>query len=496
VESLEEATKHRVARLGSIATELLGLVKKDSETRSAKKHWRMVHDYITASRANLLAIALQSARANAQEMQPPPVPALEFELVHTELLYRPSAVEVMDGMLGHTEASYPGSAGADALVEILLRYHPRITHDDVVVKIGIAGGDGTVHHCLLAWIHILLYRYDLLQGIKVQFYLLPCGANNMLASHLAMHDVWFGGMVMSAVQSPLSLVPMLSAKGGGGGGGHKIKDKEKKQAPGANIQRKSFTGFRGDGDKGKASYQQEYKQVLPNQLLQLQVQNYFREADIAMPISVFVCEGWSGSGKKQFQHHLPFCCRMELGLTAYLADTCFKHSSSGTPNPGVARPNNLQPNDSRLEEQKYKYKLEAALSLNEVDMCGIENTTQTLHPARSFLQLNLCNVATPADQGLQPDPTSDNMMVQVIESDWYLKGRRGRRPPVEDFSNAPCYRAAKLQIDAQDSLNPFNILLDGELYGPFFKVRIYPCRLPGARADTARFPVMASMEMN
>ena len=40
---------------------------------------------------------------------------------------------------------------------------------------------------------------------------------------------------------------------------------------------------------------------------------------------------------------------------------------------------------------------------------------------------------------------------------------------------APCFRTNKLQIESPRK-NPFKILLDGELYGPFYRIKAAPCQ--------------------
>ena len=66
---------------------------------------------------------------------------------------------------------------------------------------------------------------------------------------------------------------------------------------------------------------------------------------------------------------------------------------------------------------------------------------------------------------------------------------------VGDPGMCESYRAARVQIDAQDTSKPFHVVLDGELYGPFTRIRLYPCRLPGVRSELVTFPIATTWHM-
>ena len=53
-----------------------------------------------------------------------------------------------------------------------------------------------------------------------------------------------------------------------------------------------------------------------------------------------------------------------------------------------------------------------------------------------------------------------------------------------------CAGTNKLQVETLERHHHFSILLDGEIYGPFYRVRITPCKIPHMRGETLKLPVM------
>lgn len=67
---------------------------------------------------------------------------------------------------------------------------------------------------------------------------------------------------------------------------------------------------------------------------------------------------------------------------------------------------------------------------------------------------------------------------------------------VDDLlDGSSCYHSNKLVVEASDFAKPFHVLLDGEVYGPFYRIRITPCRSPKNRSEILRFPVMTYLPL-
>ncbi len=87
--------------------------------------------------------------------------------------------------------------------------------------------------------------------------------------------------------------------------------------------------------------------------------------------------------------------------------------------------------------------------------------------------------------------------VNMVDLDWSVAKKRFNinsksttEVHVDDlFPECPSFRASKLQIDAGSSGKQFHVLLDGELFGPFFRVRFSPLRISHAQSPPVTFPV-------
>ena len=142
-----------------------------------------------------------------------------------------------------------------------------------------------------------------------------------------------------------------------------------------------------------------------------------------------------------------------------------------------------------FEQALLKYQLEVSLSFTQVDLQGNEVTNSVMSPAQGFTSISVFNLPRSTDSGRLCDPRSEFLDVSVAEYETVYKSRK-RIKCFDDLSFCQMYHTNKLQIEALERHHAFSIMLDGECYGPFYRVRITPCKIPQMRGETLKLPCM------
>jgi hypothetical protein len=235
-----------------------------------------------------------------------------------------------------------------------------VSHERVVVRVGIAGGDGTVRdaasgcvpcalpstcicpgfpltcmpsfcrpfahrrvsplfpHCLLIPDSTVLCRYyaallsrpELMARANVQFYLIPVGATNTLADFVTAFDGWFG-----RVRHLLSCVPLVLPSVGTSSGEETIVD--------AAVRRfLEKTPIPKPGRDIKVSLPANGVPTPPT-VLRLAIQEQFRSSDSVFPVVIYECEVWptskGGGSAGPPSNSISFVTYVEVGVHAAAA---------------------------------------------------------------------------------------------------------------------------------------------------------------------------------
>jgi len=221
-----------------------------------------------------------------------------------------------------------------------------------------------------------------------------------------------------------------------------------------------------------------------------------------LPLAVFCCEAeWilpTGLSAANTPHRrrrrclLPFCLGARLGLHTTLGSSFSSSCPPWEPRPAASSP----PSESHLTALAAKCRLQGALSFTQVDLLGNEQVPETIFPTNSFLAISINNVPHPLDH-LPSNPTVRSLDICIWEADAVVRGKKQVRT-LDDLLSNSCtaclaFRASRVQLVAQDTSHPFHILLDGELYGPFTRVKIFPCQFPGLESNFPVFPIATTM---
>ena len=480
-----EAEKLKKSKLADLRKLMVSLSETKGKGKDGDSNWKAVKKSVKMDLSH----------------EPSPLPKLPptvFSLSHTDKTYYSAAAEVLEGALGVTgerTREVPLTSCGEELIKILELYYPTAeepyayTVTAEKVKIGVCGGDSMVHNTLLGYIYVLKHRPELVAGLDVCFYLLPTGSHNHLASFIAYHDPWYNAGVMNLTMNDLHVLPHLKP----GSQVEMVEDLAARKSRQSVLQTLNSELKKLSIVASNAVHQTELekyrsRQIAPCQMTTKLTEAYFREAGQTFPIAVFTCEAWAAQGKRTFHYNIPFCCRIEVGISASLADGSRKVNSAEEA--GLPQPLAFNPKTS-FETAAARYSFNATVTFNQVDLKGDQHHSSTvIAPPNGFTSLVVSNIPRAGDDISVTDPSSEFLDLSVVESDWASKARK-KVTCMDDMQAAPCFRTNKLQIESPRK-NPFKILLDGELYGPFYRVKAAPCQSLDKKARVS-FPVMHYM---
>ncbi|QDZ18955.1 hypothetical protein HOP50_02g14610 [Chloropicon primus] len=445
-------------------------------------------------------------------------------------------IEVLEGTSGASgpkERRYPNSDAGVQLHKILMDLSANSPSKSrfqgfgspKTLQIVIAGGDGTLHNFLKGYVHVHANYYDLIQkcGIEFKIYVLPLGVANRLSSFIAYYDSWYCGTVFTSLGNDLPLVPsaemftQVPAAAKEEKVTHtihhrmtmvlnKLKDYTLDGTSGltpmsSRSGRKTHSNGNANGD-GKSNVD-ALKSIKADSIPSANIcghvlERYIDVAEQKLMVSTFVCEAWALQGKKTMHYTIPFCTQAYIGLPVHLAafgdknifqqlihEHILHQHSEGDPRPINPPENCAQAFDQALQ----KYRLEVSLSFTQVDLQGNEVTKSVMSPAQGFTSISLFNVPRSTDSGRVCDPRSEWLDVSIAEYEAVYKSRK-RIKCFDDLAFCQMYHTNKLQVETLERHQAFSILLDGEIYGPFYRVRITPCKIPQMRGETLKLPVM------
>jgi len=230
------------------------------------------------------------------------------------------------------------------------------------------------------------------------------------------------------------------------------------------------------------------------------VAGFLREAQEKLQVSIFICEAWAAVGRKTYHYNIPFCCRVEVGLPAHMVSqgatistSSISHKSqSGSA--GLPRAACLR-EDIDFETIASRFALKATLTVKRKCLGDTESSSSTvLAPSQGFSSIVVNNIPRIGDSARIVDPTTDALDVNIVEADWAARMRR-RIQCMDDFHDAPTALCGQIQVETVRK-KPFDITIDGQVYGPFFRIKLSPCQA-GRRSEgtLAKFPVMHNLPL-
>lgn len=291
------------------------------------------------------------------------------------------------------------------------------------------------------------------RSIDMLFYVLPLGQTNTLATYIAQRDLWYDATIHRPLVDRLPMIP--------------------------HIGRSRENELLAPSTKDAA---QPIEYPTPSKLLTRQIENYMLEANCLLKLSIYNCEGWYNYGAQNYHCTIPFLLRAEIGLPA--ASVCEAEDRKTLHQECIPRTPIAPLDEHSLQLFMSSYSLQAEAIFRPIDWTGKEGEEK--NKACSFTSIQAISVPKPSEARLGCDPCSHFLDICLMES-----GKVKRIKDMNDIINyVSVYRANWLMVQAQDTSEPFDVLLDGELYGPFYRVRLSSCPHPSNRRFVLKFPVM------
>jgi hypothetical protein len=283
---------------------------------------------------------------------------------------------------------------------------------------------------------------QLLKGLNLKFYIIPT-MRNQVASFLARRDSWYNRHVYLPFRSAPLIVPWL------------------------NVDEETTTH---DDSEGEPMPLQFYRHLM---------EDYLREAQHSVSLCVYKMEGWNEKPKEAkvdnidfADVNIPILGRFEVGCNVYAAQYRLKKNISEE-----------KTVDELFKQQGFTFvPPEVKVKFTKVDFNGKPQQTFEDDPA-PYVYLQLVNIPAKGDKGFLPDPTSPWLeMYAQVPAAFKPRAVNKKNVLVTDVRQ----HIHTVEITATPDQPKFDVMVDQQLFGPFYKVRISPMEKDGKRVT---FPV-------
>ena len=399
--------------------------------------------------------------------------------------------------------------------------HGNLTHggQKPIVSLLVLGGNEVVHRLLCSLVALHWNQKALCDQVVFKIYMAPVGKND-LAAFIASRDGWYRRQAFSPLCTPLLMCPQLKSG--------------------------TFVIARGTSKSSIVSELEAFPErtldCAPAYLQGKLIQDLLRGARRRLDVGVFECQVYTDPGCMDDEDPgppdctIPFCMRVELGLNCSVAqfaldnedlfaddmmpmvkekkgkiriDNSVKDGLSSSPKwEDVIQNKSFQKSGlgptPEIRVSMFPMDVDGTLHSSDVDMIelpeaahlsvivgccpsfGIPSTTNE-HKVCEVASVPLGTAANPLYPWLEL--YSVDMKRQAPD---LLKKKDKKARDVEALQDALRGETQQYHVGLVDirtstaGRRPFNILVDGELYGPFYRIRIKKCD-PFAHMPTMSF---------
>eukprot|EP01113_Clastostelium_recurvatum_P023155 TRINITY_DN2767_c2_g1_i2.p1 TRINITY_DN2767_c2_g1~~TRINITY_DN2767_c2_g1_i2.p1 ORF type:complete len:942 (-),score=292.73 TRINITY_DN2767_c2_g1_i2:45-2669(-) len=396
-----------------------------------------------------------------------------------------------------------------------------------VVRIGIVGGDSTIHHLTSAHVCLRREHPQFFTAVEIRYFFLPTSSpSSIFATFLARGDRWYCRNILHGLRPFLYIAPSLAgppaptpeagatsplsksgsvgrAKGAimldmtgpsmaqqdvisslrtlqaartmGTNSFYRTSDGSEPLSADALPKKSASAGSMFQGSQTVAQTERDLP-LSPGGVLKQEIDGFFREASWKLRMKVFQCECWAVLGEELHYYTIPFCLRVEIGMNAYAR--------------GFLEANELPTTLSLSEIQQHKaFKFPPpALSMKHIPMnvLGVARPAQTLD-CRQYSSVVISNVGQTGDK-MVANPTRPWVEVYTMDND-------SKKKKAKDEGQGHSYHASLIEFETDDRKRQVDILVDGELYGPFHRIRVSACAVPDDPGEILELPIMSYLPL-
>lgn len=328
------------------------------------------------------------------------------------------------------------------------------------VRLMICGSDELIHAFLLAYYKLISADNNLYESTSLQLYLVPdLGKSDSLSQYAATVDPWY----QRHVYVPARRLPWAPA-----------------------ISSLHLDAMRQKVGAGSTPLLPPDLELPPVRMVGSLLRHYLQEANTQLHIPLYEveCVGL----KTTFT--VPFCMYVEIGVM-----------------PAAKREqrNSLESSlESIIDSRYFRFEPKPLhVRVTPVDLFGVEQSCEEMLN-RLVHRLVVSNIPRPSDKVTPASPLNDWLEFALLdkagaeeEASLMKRVKSGRQIPQELASlQSSLYsglHVRDVQVNSALPLAEFDMLVDGEVYGPFTSVRVMPMR-PLASDDWPSLRLMTFME--
>lgn len=347
----------------------------------------------------------------------------------------------------HSRHRFPKRESYDHLLEILNQALEMVIPGErpPTVKIGIIGGDDTIHNLATGFLVLSSDRPELVEKLDVQFYFIPADSSD-LANWFCSLDPWYGRHSVVLPRAITGLYPGPLGDGASNASGSSGSGYGQSSAPSGRSQ-----SMRIDPLAISASFidliEEQSKLVSPSSVFHSELEYMFREAKHPLNLNIFKAECVLPDNTTLT---LPFFARACLGLTAAIES--FK------------KVNDLGSNLTEAEITAHKnFKWNpptVALKYIQMNPLSVARAIGQ-QDARVYTNITLAALPVAADAGnfINPNPTHPWLELMLLED------KKKKATSREDVRT---YHVSQVELGGPE---PFDLCLDGISYGLVSRVK-------------------------
>lgn len=394
-------------------------------------------------------------------------------------------------MVGHKVAPFAHVALAESLAGLLAMYRDSTRAVPLSLRLMLAGGDELLHQVVCAYCELKQTKPELFEGLRVQFFVLPF-ARNHLAAFMARHDAWYNRHVYVPARSNNFMLPWVRVDqsemdAAAAGSGASSSSSASPMSPGAGAAAAAMEEEGGDLPP-------------PGQFFRRCIESYAREATLSMAAQVWTVEGYVSAESEGLRPDpkakvppipgpdqlTPFLQRVEFGALAAAAD--FKRARKL---PDGLRLEDIVSGASPLSRGFDYAPVELVVKFTKMDSCGRITEVLTEDPA-VYQQLLLSAVPRRGDPTFPAAPTAPNLELHAKHHKSHASNKQaallGRRSAL---AQDPKQHVVEVEVWAANPNLAFPVLIDGQLFGPYYRLKLLPCfethvDASGQQASTGR----------
>jgi hypothetical protein len=355
----------------------------------------------------------------------------------------------------HTRHHFPKRESYEYLQEVMVEAQEMVVAGEKppLVKIGVVGGDFTIHNLTTGFLQLSCVRPELFDKVDVRFYFVPV-ENSDLAHWLATMDPWYGRQGIFLPRATIGLYPgsegSSSSAASSTSTGFSSASSSSSTSTGGGASGRSMSMRLDAGALGAAFVdllEEQSKLISPSTILHNELELLFREARYPIFLNIFRAECVTPDNTSMT---LPFFSRASVGLSA--AIEAFKKT------------NDLGSSltESEITAHKNFKWTPPNIALKYIQMNPLSVARQIgQQDPRIYTSITLAALPVAGDSAnyINPDPTNPWLELMLVEDK--KKKTSAREEP-------RTYHCSQVELTGPE---PFDLCLDGISYGLVSRVK-------------------------